>query len=93
MKDLIAQRDTEINILVNLLKKERARVSTTGGGPRGKDPDSPPLPNNKLPATQHRQTKNLSKVALKIITLVCNFNIVFIFSKFVLLIFKNFSIC
>lgn len=56
LRDLITQRDTEINILVNLLKKEKARLSNSK---TDAPVDSMTLPSSK--PTSHNNLKNLSK--------------------------------
>ena len=70
LRELLAQRDTEINILVNLLKKEKARVGGPTAGnkpatsPGNKPATSPSLPSTtQLPQT-NRNAKTLSKVRL-----------------------------
>lgn len=56
LNELLAQRDTEINILVNLLKKERARIK----GPETEKPTSPT--SIKTHSNAQRSVKILSKV-------------------------------
>ena len=69
LKELLAQRDTEINILVNLLKKEKAKIKGGGGGGGFEKPISPP------PVKPHHQTqrnvKTLSKVSSNLELCVC----------------------
>ncbi|KAL5269965.1 hypothetical protein ACHWQZ_G003441 [Mnemiopsis leidyi] len=55
LNELLAQRDTEINILVNLLKKERARIK----GPETEKPTSPT--SIKTHSNAQRSVKILSK--------------------------------
>ena len=57
LRDLVAQRDTEINILVNLLKKKNVKISSTSS--KDVAVKSPALPFVK--STAHGNDKNLSK--------------------------------
>ncbi|XP_063683235.1 kinesin-like protein KIF6 [Bolinopsis microptera] len=59
LKELLAQRDTEINILVNLLKKEKAKIKGGGGGGGVEKPISPP------PVKPHHQTQRNVKTLSK----------------------------
>eukprot|EP00116_Pleurobrachia_bachei_P000137 sb/3460399/ len=57
LKDLVTQRDTEINILVNLLKKERMNTE----GDRAISTEGPGVELLPKPANHARQVKHLSK--------------------------------
>ena len=66
LKELLSQRDQEINILVNLLKKEKARLASNDKDNRNRSA-SPTFPNKtKNLNTANRPSKKLSQVSFSL---------------------------